>query len=138
LSSRFTISSQQQGIGLDADVASSSKARPMRRDTACCDSSSDLARRIGERDTHGAALGRAMFGTRQRQQAIGQVHRRIGGACHALHQLAQLGRIEPRAPQFAQGQFGLRLQDRQRRAQLVRGIGDEAPLRTDEACSRPM
>ncbi|MNS50838.1 hypothetical protein D3C72_834960 [compost metagenome] len=50
------------------------------------------------------------------------------GAVQQPHVLAHAFAIA-----FAQGQFGLRLDDRQRRLELVRGIGKEALARLHHA-----
>ena len=91
-----------------------------------CQGHAQLAGQLGQFDPLGAALGNGAGGTldtRQRQQLVGQVSEAVG----TLRRLLQ-GAVPQRWFALAQTQFDARLERRQRRAQLVGGVGDELRL----------
>ncbi len=83
-------------------------------------------------DLHEASRLLARLGARQRQQLIREPHRAIGGGAQLVHGAQGLLGVARHG-----GLLGMQLHRGQRRAQLVRGIGDELALRVERGLQAP-
>ena len=89
---------------------------------------------------HGRQIDRAsprldpgVFGARHGQQLVDHVRRTLAGHRDLAQRMPQRRRVAAAAGDFARRHFGLHAQACQRRLQLVRGVGQEVPLRGDRA-----